>query len=75
MFLTLYEAKLYFNLYLCLLTKLHSRPLLDQQLLCTSLLQQAACVVARSLHNAEDVEKLDIPREVKDVVIMMAVGG
>ena len=62
----------YFTLlvFQCLLY--NPRTLLDQQLVCLNLRQEAAWMVVRSLQKPEDIEKLEIPREVKDMLRMMA---
>jgi len=47
------------------------RTLVDKQLVCLSLKQEAAWMVVRCLKSNKDVDKLDIPRELKSMLIMM----
>ena len=47
------------------------RALLDKQLICTSLTQEAAFAVVRCIKNSNDINRLEIPREVKNILTMM----
>ena len=47
------------------------RALLDKQLICTSLTQEAAWTVVRCIRHSADVHTLEIPREVKNILTMM----
>ena len=47
------------------------RALLDQQLVCLSLKQEAAWRVVRCLGSKEDINLLDVPNEVKGTLITM----
>ena len=45
--------------------------LIDQQLVCQSLKQEAAWKIVRSLRNRRDIDKLEIPKELKNTLRMM----
>ena len=47
------------------------RALLDKQLICTSLKQEAAWTVLRCIKNSADIHSLEIPREVKNILTLM----
>ena len=47
------------------------RALLDKQLICTSLKQEAAWTIVRYIKNPADIHSLQIPRELKNILTMM----
>ena len=47
------------------------RALLDKQLICTSLMQEAAWTIVRNIKNPGDIHSLQIPRELKNILTVM----
>ena len=47
------------------------RALLDKQLICTSLKQEAAWTIVRYIKNPADIHSLQIPRELKNILTVM----
>ena len=47
------------------------RALLDKQLICRSLTEEAAWTVVRCIRHSADVHTLEIPREVKNILTVM----
>ena len=47
------------------------RALLDKQLICTSLKQEAAWTIVRYIKNSADIHSLQIPRELKNILTVM----
>ena len=48
------------------------RALLDKQLICTSLKQEAAWTIVRYIKNPADIHSLQIPRELKNILTEMS---
>ena len=47
------------------------RALLDKQLICTSLMQEAAWTIVRNIKNPGDIHSLQIPKELKNILTVM----